>query len=254
MKMKVLLVDSDVGLRGALWNLLGLYGTFQLEAELETTEEVTAYVQSHDVDAVFINYQPADANLTSTGDYLAAILAQSHPHIQVVVYSESREAAYHACRSQCAGYLLAPFDPLALQLLVRRMNYIYSLQLAEREHVNRSILVKTRDGYQLARLNDILFIEHNNRKNRIVTETGQEIIPLGYSMNEIERMLEGSGFYRCYQSFIVNLSKISFIRVDNDNKNYAIQFSGHAGEILLSRDKYAEILSLLKGNYAKIHL
>ena len=101
---------------------------------------------------------------------------------------------------------------------------------------------------------DILFIERSNRKNRIVTENGEEIVLLGCTMNEIEQMLEGSGFYRCYQSFIVNLSKISFIRADNDAKNYAIQFHGFDGEILLSRDRYGEIVTLLKEKYAKINI
>lgn len=90
-----------------------------------------------------------------------------------------------------------------------------------------------------------------NEKNRIVTESGQEIVLIGYTMNEIEEMLSEYSFYRCDQSFIVNLSKISFIKVDNDAKNYAIQSDGYAGEILLSRDKYAEIVSLLKDRYAK---
>ena len=68
----------------------------------------------------------------------------------------------------------------------------------------------------------------------------------------VEQMLEGCGFYRCYQSFIVNLSKVSFIRADGSSKTYAIQFDGYDGEVLLSRDKYPELLTLLKEKYANI--
>ena len=93
------------------------------------------------------------------------------------------------------------------------------------------------------------------------TQAGRElppqiprIHPLGYTMGQLEQMLEGSGFYRCYQSFIVNLSKVSFLRADNDSNNYAIQFDGYDGEVLLSRDKYAQLLTLLKDRYAKVNL
>lgn len=254
MEIKLLLVDSNHQIRRNLLNLLSMYQVFRLEAELETTVQAVQYIQAHEIDVVFINEQPADPRITSSGTYLAAILAQSHPHVQVVVYSDARDDAYGAFRSQCAGFLLFPFDPLSLQALTNRLTYIYDLQQAKRESVQRSIMIKTRSGYQLTRLNDILFVERSNRKNRLITADGQETLLQGYTMNEIEQMLDGSGFYRCYQSFIVNLSKISFIRTDRHAKNYAIQFQGYEGEILLSRDKYGEVISLLRDRYAKIHI
>lgn len=252
--MKTLLVDSDPVLRSELLNLLCLHQAFRLEAELDTTEEAAEYVLTHEVDVIFINFQPAEASCTSMGTYLAAVLAQSHPHVQVVLYSDSQEDAYEACRSQCAGFLLTPFDPLAFQMLVRRLTYIYDLQMVKRETANRSIMIKTRNGYQLARISEILFVERSNRKNRIVTTNGQEIALLGYTMNQLEEMLNGCGFYRCYQSFIVNLSQVAAVRVDSGAKNYSISFKDYAGEILLSREKYTELLELLKGRYAGINI
>ncbi len=147
-----------------------------------------------------------------------------------------------------------PFEPLALHALVGRLQYIYELQLTQREAVNRSIMIKTRSGYQLMKLNDILFIERSDRKNRVVTESGREIVLQGYSLGEIESLLAGSGFFRCYQSFIVNLSKVSFIRANSDSKSYAIQFAGYSGEILLSREKYPELVELLRERYVKLNI
>ena len=183
---------------------------------------------------------------------MAYLLAQTHPDVQVVLYADTADWAFQAFRSQCAGYLLLPFDPLALQALVNRLRYVFDLQQTKREAANRSLLIKTRSGYQLTPVSDILFVERSNRKNRIVTQSGAEIHPLGYTMNQLEQMLEGCGFYRCYQSFIVNLSKVSFIRADGSSKTYAIQFDGYDGEVLLSRDKYPELLTLLKEKYANI--
>lgn len=252
MKMRTLLVDSDETLRTNLWNLLKLYQNFALEGEADTAEAAVSFVQQHPVDVIFINHQPAEPCRTSTGDWVAYLLAQTHPDVQVVLYADTADWAFQAFRSQCAGYLLLPFDPLALQALVNRLRYVFDLQQTKREAANRSLLIKTRSGYQLTPVSDILFVERSNRKNRIVTQSGAEIHPMGYTMNQLEQMLEGCGFYRCYQSFIVNLSKVSFIRADGSSKTYAIQFDGYDGEVLLSRDKYPELLTLLKEKYANI--
>ena len=253
--MRTLLVDSNLDLRGELWNLLSMYRYFQMvPAELKTTEEAVDCIASNEVDVVFINNQPADPRYTSQGTALTSYLAHERPDIQVVVYADSADAAYWAYRSQCAGFLLTPIDPLAFQALVNRLTYIYDLQRAKREMANRSIMIKTKSGYQLTRLSDILFIERSSRKNRIVATDGQETVLLGYTMNQLEEMLGGSGFYRCYQSFIVNLAQVSFIRADNDAKNYALRFKDYDGEILLSRNKYTEIVDLLRDRYAKINI
>ena len=254
MEMKVLLVDSDQRLRGELAVMLHAFRCFRIAGTAQTTEEAVEYVQSNDVDVILVNHQPADPRVTSGGEHLAAVLGQSHPHIQVVVYSGSEKWAFHAYRCQCAGYLLTPFDPLALQSLVNRLRYIFDLQQVKRETANRSIMIKTRSGYQLTRLSDILFIERSGRKNRIVTTGGQEIALLGYTMNQLEEMLDGCGFYRCYQSFIVNLSQVAAVRADNEAKNYGIRFKDYEGEILLSREKYAELVALLRGRYAGINI
>lgn len=252
--MRVLLVDSNQELRRELWRLLAFHRTFRLESELETAEQAAEYILTHEVEVVFINHQPTDPQKTSTGDFLSVLLSQSKPHVQVVVYSDSQEWAYSAYRCQCAGYLLTPFDPLELHMLVNRLAYIFDLQQAKREAANRSIMIKTKSGYQFTPLQDILFIERSARKNRMVTTDGQEIALLGYTIGQLEEMLSGSGFYRCYQSFIVNLSKVSAVRADSGTKNYAIRFKDYEGEILLSREKYTEIVSLLKERYAGINI
>ena len=116
------------------------------------------------------------------------------------------------------------------------------------------MMIKTRNGYQLVDIDKVLFIERTDRKNKMVMVDGKEMILSGYSMNELEQILEGYNFYRCYQSFIVNLSKVSYVRADNEAKNFALIFDGYAGEVMVSRDKYTEVLQLLKSKYAKLTL
>ena len=41
---------------------------------------------------------------------------------------------------------------------------------------------------------------------------------------------------------------------DNESKNFALIFDGYAGEVMVSREKYKEVLQLLKSKYAKLTL
>ena len=154
----------------------------------------------------------------------------------------------------CDEYFRLPFDNRVLQRVVKRLQYLFELLQYKRLSVNRSMMIKTRNGYQLVDIDKVLFIERMDRKNKMVMVDGKEIILSGYSMNELEQILEGYNFYRCYQSFIVNLSRVSYVRADNEAKNFALIFEGYAGEVMVSRDKYTEVLQLLKNKYAKLTL
>ena len=88
MKMRALLVESDQKRRAQLWNLLRMYQVFTLAGEADTSEEAVTLLQKQKVDVVFCNHQPAPPNRTSTGDWLATVLAQNQPDIQVVMYAD----------------------------------------------------------------------------------------------------------------------------------------------------------------------
>ena len=250
--MRLLIVESDPIIRFNLLEMLNLHHCFQLEAQLETTEEAMDYVLTHEVDVVFINLQPADPSRTSQGDYLPVMLETAHPEIQVVVYSDSPEDAYKAIRTGCASFFTLPADPVLLHRIVNKLNYIHELQLMRNETAQSSLMIKTRTGYELIRIREILFFERINRICRIVMQDGRQIELVGYSMAELERMLHKRGFYRCHQSFLVNLSKVSMIRSDNDSKHYSLRFIGLDGEITVSREKYMEMLTLLREKYVRL--
>ena len=250
--MRALLVESDQKRRAQLWNLLRMYQVFTLAGEADTSEEAVTLLQKQKVDVVFCNHQPAPPNRTSTGDWLATVLAQNQPDIQVVMYADTTEWAFEAYRSQCAGYLLLPFDPLALQALVNRLRYVFDFaadQAGSRQpqpaHQNAQRL-PAHAGHR----HFVCRAQQPQKPHRHPVRHRDP--PAGLHDEQLEQMLEGCGFYRCYQSFIVNLIDIRIVRADGSSKTYAIQFDGYDGEILLSRDKYPELIALLKEKYANI--
>lgn len=254
MKINLVLVENDHALLGKLEHLLSFYNGFNIIGRFSSVDDAIGFTRENETDAVFANVAVGDGRTSSDISYLTAILACEDPDIQTVIYSAQAGDAYGALLNHCTDFFTLPFEPLAMQRVVGHLTYLHDLLQYKRESLNRSIMIKTKKGYCLMPVNEILFVERSDRKNKIVTEDGQETILSGYTMDEIERILGKCDFYRCYQSFIVNLSKISFISVDNETKNYTIRFKHYRGEIILSRSKYTEVVALLKNKYSRLSM
>lgn len=254
MKIRVALADDNEELRGQLSNMLMFYNTFEIVKEFENEIEANDYLCINQVDAVFINLDMGDARYSDDGGCLAFNLSIKCPDLIVILYSNENKKISDMSFLSYTDYFALPFDSFKIQKAVSRIEYMYDLMQYKLRALNRSVMIKTNKGYQLVPLDSVLFIERFDRKNRMVTTDGREIILGGYSLDELERLLTPNNFYRCYQSFIVNLSKVSFVKVDNETKNYTLLFKDFAGEIMLSRGKYNEVIELLKNMYAGISL
>lgn len=255
MKMKLVLVDSDNERRYVLGDLLMMHNIFEEPVHFQNVDETNEYVCTHDVDAVFIYDDIGDARFSGDGSFLASSLRQSKPDLLIVLYSSSENyPADLAFSLGCTQFFSLPLDGVALLRVVNRLKYMYDLLQYKQQASQKSMMIKTKTGYQLVQLDEVLYIERINRKIKMVTVQGEEIALTGYTLDELEYMLERNGFYRCYQSFIVNLSKVSGIRVSNETKRYTILLTGYAGEIILSRERYTQMLSLLKDRYANLSL
>lgn len=254
MKIKTVIVENEATISDELSGLLRIYDTFDVVAVFDDVNTASDYLLSTHVDAVFINREAGNCQYSGDGTYLALLLSDACPDMIVTIYSRTDCPASRIFLTNCAEFFTLPFDPLNIHCVAKRIRYRYELLEFKRQSQNRSMMVKTNQGYQLINLDTVLFIERYNRKNRMITTDGKQIMLNGYVLDQLTQILAPSGFYRCYQSYIVNLSKVSCIRVDSVSKNYSLQFDGYAGEILLSRDKYIEIVQLLKDKYARISL
>lgn len=254
MKMKAVIVENDEQTRTLLYNIFNFYNIFDFVEVFDNPDKAYEYILSSPVDVAFISLEAGNCQFSSDGSYLAMSLSGVVPDVITVTYSSHDHPGTSIARLNCADFFTLPTEPTVVQRVINRIKYRFELLQYKRQSQNRSMMVKTTQGYQLVNLDDVLFIERFNRKNRMLTTEGKQIMLNGYTLDELSQLLSTAGFYRCYQSFIVNLSKISSIRADSVSKNYALQFDGFVGEILLSRDKYGEIIKLLKDRYANISL
>lgn len=255
MKMKLVLLDTNEERRHDLWNMLMLHNAFEEPVHFSSVDETYDYISTHDVDVLFAYDAVGDARFSGDGSFIVAYLQQQKPDLLTVLYSASDYfSADTAFEVGCTQFFSLPLDAGTLLRVVNRLRYLYDLLQYKQQACRRSMMIKTKLGYQLVQLDEILFIERISRRIKMVTADGGEIALTGYTMDELEYLLERNGFYRCYQSFIVNLSKVSGIRANNETKRYTILLIGYVGEIILSRDKYNQVLALLKDRYARLSL
>lgn len=252
--IKTILVDSNEQIRQHLMSILSFYPSVEVVGQVRTTEQAFALLRQTPADLVISNLEPASAEFSGDGCHLVSILAEFYPDVQVILYLEKQEDMQRLALVSGAGFLRYPFDLFSFQRVMKRVQYIFELQQYKKIAVDRYIVVKTKDGYQRLALDDILFIERLNRRNMIVKSDGTMVYLYRYTMEELENMLADSGFYRCYQSFVVNLSKVEGVYADSEKKNYTIRFKDYDGYILLSRDKYTEFVTILKQRFSNISL
>ena len=252
MKMKLVLVEKDETLRTQLEELLAFYNLFDIVKTFDGINEANKYICLNEVDAVFINIRTGNPRYSGDGSFLAYNLSQIKPDVLVALYSEEKLEAGMVFECCCDEYFRLPFDNRVLQRVVKRLQYLFELLQYKRLSVNRSMMIKTRNGYQLVDIDKVLFIERMDRKNKMVMVDGKEMILSGYSMNELEQILEGYNFYRCYQSFIVNLSRVSYVRADNEAKNFALIFEGYAGEVMVSLPNMIRWISVCTRKYSSL--
>lgn len=252
--IKTVLVEADPEFRGEIYSLLDFYRSFEVVGEFDDVNLACDYIMSHEVDAAFIRADIGDPRNSGDGSFLTSYISANRPDTQAVLYDKDESLAFLAFRLGASGFFKTPVDPMDFQSLIRRVTYIYGLQQYKKDARARSLMVKTKAGYHIVRFSDILFIERSARKTNMVCVNGQSIQISNYTMDELDKLLCGSHFYRCYQSFIVNLEKVTGLHIDSGKKSYTLALSGFDGEIILSREKHREVVELLQKYYSDVRI
>ena len=254
MSIRTVLIEKDPDLLQTIENLLGFYHKFEIVHAFDDIDEACRFLLAEEVDAVFIRSDVGDPARTPDGSFLLSYVTQKKPDLLAVLYCESQEIAFWSLTVGATAAFTLPLDPMLFQRAVDRVLYIHDLLQYKRDARTRSILVKTKDGYRMLHVSDILFIERRERKKYIVCADGCEVTVSNYSMDDLDALLSNSHFYRCYSSFIINLERVERININSDKKLYSITLDGFDGEIILSREKYKELMTVLRKKYSDLTL
>lgn len=250
MGIRYIIVDSDQSFAMTLRQQLGLFNQFDYQGWYPGVNGLVHVIEEKRIEAVFCN-----RNLPSPSpEGFTFVVCEHMKELMVVLYSDNPNDAYSALENRAFDFMALPLTPASLSRVAGRIQEYHSLISLRRKNREKSLMIRTKEGFRLARLVDILFVERINRRTQVVMTNGSTIELTGYSIGELEKLLAGNGFYRSYKSILVNMAHVVFVRSNNETKTYSLQMRDYNMELPLSRERYTEVLQLLKQEFTKISL
>lgn len=239
--IKTLIIDKDEDNREELLWHLKFFGGFDVVAVLTRFEDLEEMPDDTELDAAFVSLELP----TSDGFYCSYYLQKHYPDAHIVMMSESKDAAYEAFAYGLFDYILKPMDPNRVEKTIARLKDAAHAEEAIIESPKR-IMVKLRGRYQMIGLSEILYLEMRTKKCYMVLQDGTEVLLQRYTMEQQENLFAPFGFYRCYQSIIVQISKIAQLYADADDRSCTIALQGSRTKLPVSRDKFQQVIALLQ--------
>ncbi len=148
----------------------------------------------------------------------------------IIFITSSPDYVYAGYDVEAIGYLLKPFHACKLEKLL--------LKIWDKNSRQKHIKIENRGDIHNIAFKDILFLESNDKKIKVVTSK-KEITTYG-KLSDFHKKLPGDCFIFCHKSFIVNLR-----HVKNMSSNSFIIASSRT--IPISRSKYKSA----KNNFLK---
>lgn len=130
-------------------------------------------------------------------------------------------------------YLLKPIDRNRLQETLETIIGLVNNESAADN--SPTITLKTRGGFDLVAIKDIVFIESANRQTRVHTMT--ESYTTYHSLQFYTNLLPSETFVQLHKSYIINKNKMSGIR-EVGYRSYEINFRDTSKTALMSRQHY----------------
>ncbi|WP_312113436.1 LytR/AlgR family response regulator transcription factor [Brevibacillus reuszeri] len=242
--MNVLLVDDDQSCNDTMKKYLESYSFIHVLGEVNNAHDAVKFLQKHKVDVLFLDIEMEGVN----GLQLAAHIQSLYRHCLIIFVSGHPGFALEGYEVHPVDFLTKPINVLRLEKALNRVKEIISPTPVEKE---LKIGMKVAGGMRMIRISDILYIEKQGRKISVVCKNN-ESFHSGDSMKNLEEIFLSLDFFRCHQSFLMPLQQIKAVNSDTFSRSYTIQLNDSKTELPLSRNKYQDLIELLKERSKRI--
>lgn len=181
--------------------------TLELAGAFDNPVEAVAFIQSGDVDLVFLDIQMPDL----TGTELARVIAGGPKVIFTTAYEKY---ALEGFRLDAVDYLLKPFSYAEFLKAVQKAEKLIT---AERSHLpslevsNDFLFIKSESRIRRINFSEIHYIEGLKDYVKIwLKEEKKPVLSLS-TLKALESRLPSDRFMRVHRSFIVNLETVKVI-------------------------------------------
>lgn len=236
--IKTVLLDDDALSRQAARAALAAYSDVTIIREFSESTDFFAFLKNESVDLLFLDIE-LDGE---TGFQIAGRMKTEHPEIMIVFLTGHSTYAIDGYDFSPVNFLVKPINA---QKLFQTLEEVRR-RMSNTDNTRRTakIMLRLKNGLEIIQVDDIRYFERRNRKIYMVCRDSEQSVS-GYTMRELEMMLEPYGFYCCHQSFLVSLQHVSGLR-DARRQLYEVMVHDREETVPVSRHRYNDLTKKLK--------
>jgi two-component system LytT family response regulator len=222
-KITCIIIDDERIARETFKDICERYLNERMEVRglAESVKEGVELIKRHQPEIVFLDIEMPVESGFKLFEYF------SQYTFEVIFTTAFKQYAIDAIKYAALDYLLKPIDYIDLREALNRYEKkrtsntsqvrIQTLlsNLSIGVDINQKVAFPTMDGYQMEKLNDIMYCEGDVNYTKIHTCNGR-LIMVSRTLKEVEELLSSQYFFRTHKSYLVNLNYIkSYSRSDN---------------------------------------
>ena len=231
--MKAMIVDDEAPARSELRFLLDELGQTEVVAEAASVREAIEKMKEYPCDVIFLDVNMPEA----TGLKLAEALQHLKYPPAVVFVTAYSEYAIEAFKVNAVDYLVKPVETDRLSQAIARVRESVSLHV----QAQRSERISVEKGGKkiLIAIEKIRYVMARDDYAYLQTDTDRYFSTV--SLAQLEKRLDGHGFFRVHRGYLVNLSMVEEVEPVTGG-TLLLKLSGVEDKIPVSRRR----VSLLK--------
>ena len=202
--LKAIIIDDEAPARSELTFLLDEVGGVEVVAEAASVREGIEALKANPCDMVFLDISMPEV----TGMKLAEALQRLANPPAVVFVTAYSEHAIDAFDVGAVDYLVKPVETVRLAQAVARVREQTRLR-AHAQH-NERITVEKAGKKVLIGVDTIRYVMAHDDYTYLQTDTDRVFSTS--SLSQLEKKLEGSGFFRVHRGYLVNLNLVKEVQ------------------------------------------
>ena len=238
MNIRTLILDDDANSRRAACTALAEFADIEIIGQFSHSSELFDYLENNSAHLLFLDIELDE----EMGFSVAQRLRLEYPDLLIVFLTGHATYAIDGYDFQPVNFLTKPINKLKLEQTVAEIHHRLNQQNGQK---SAKLMFRLQKGYRIIDVRDICYIERLNRKNYLHTPS-ETICIAGYTVGELEEMLEEHGFFLCHQSFLISLYRVKAVR-DIKRQLYEAEIQDCPRPVPISRNCYVELMKRLQG-------
>lgn len=225
--------DQPVEARGSI-EAISHFAQREHIAYASDTVQMMQALKEQEISLVFL-----DIDMPGAGGFaIAKYLEEKHPGLPYVFLTGYASFAAESYDYEPLDFLIKPLDMVRLSKTFDRLE----AQRTKGQVISK-VAVESDQGLTLLDPAEVIYAVREGRKVVLHCLNGRKFA-VNHSMDDLELMLGEDGFFRNHQSYLIDLSKIVYMKPSPFGSSYEAVLQGGAS-VPVSRNKYGKLKELL---------